>query len=48
MQNANRIRRELKNANPGKSAMEIDRQLMKMILEETDNMKFIQKYKPNK
>ena len=48
MQNANRIRKELKNANPGKSAMEIDRQLMKMILEETDNMKFIQKYKPNK
>jgi hypothetical protein len=48
MQNANRMRRELKAADPKLSAREIDRKVMQAILKETDSQFFIQKYKPTK
>jgi hypothetical protein len=47
-QNAARMRQEIKKANPGLSAREIDRRVMKAILEESEVQKFIQKYKPKK
>ena len=48
MQNADRIRKELKSANPDKSVRDIDQMVMKQVLQETDAQKFIQKYRPMK
>lgn len=41
-------RKELKSANANLSAREVDQQVLKMVLEETDPQQFLQNYKPPK
>lgn len=48
MQNADRLRKELKASNPNLSIRDIDQKVMKQMLQETDAQKFIQKYRPSK
>lgn len=46
MQNADKMRKELKALNPTMSAREIDRKVMQQILQENDSQKFLKRYKP--
>ena len=48
MQNAARMRKELRAANPNLSIRDIDQKVMRQVLSETDAQKFIQTYRPSK
>ena len=48
IQNAARMRKEIRATNPNMPARDIDRRVMEQILKENDSQKFIQKYKPTK